>query len=90
MNIYNVVYHNNDITDPADPEDPLELLDYVYNLFSDRFNTNNLVNAPAGRRINDYSLTNHPLEEDEAEFFPIRYIAGLAGYLYTIARTAIL
>lgn len=105
VNIYNVVYHNNDINDPACHEDPLELLDHVYSLFSDRkpiqiseyaathytttddtgyvefavekitrlysgiaemyprvkaifyFNTNNLINAPAGRRINNYSLT---------------------------------
>lgn len=187
VNIYNVIYHNNDINDPADHEDPLELLDYVYNIFSDRkpiqiseyaathytttddteyvafaiekitrlysgiikiyprvkaifyFNSNNLINAPSGRRINDYSLTSHPdvrdayanviaddhylsdivpdsegeiirehftihdgyflqngttyiskeavlkwfglsMDEDEEEFFPIRYIAGLAGY----------
>ena len=36
VNIYNVVYHNNDINDYAADEDPLELLDYVYQSFSDR------------------------------------------------------
>ncbi|MGI5825702.1 MAG: glycoside hydrolase family 26 protein [Bacillota bacterium] len=105
VNIYNVIYHNNDINDLAVDEDPLEFLDYVYNHFSGRkpiqiseygvshytitdgknytnfacekltrlysnlknkyprvkaiyyFDVNNLVNAPEGRRINDYSLT---------------------------------
>lgn len=105
VNIYNVMYHNNDINQRADKEDPLELLDYVYKEFSYRkpiqisefgvthytitdkkyhvnfamdkiarlyntlptkyprvksiyyFDVNNLVNAPAGRKINDYSLT---------------------------------
>jgi len=34
VNIYNVIYHNNDINSPAAHEDPLELLDFVYNTFS--------------------------------------------------------
>ncbi len=34
VNIYSVVYHNNDINDEAFNEDPLELLDYVYNTYS--------------------------------------------------------
>ncbi len=34
VNIYNVIYHNNDINSKADQEDPLELLDYVYNTYS--------------------------------------------------------
>ncbi len=34
VNIYNVVYHNNDINQDAFHEDPLELLDYVYNTYS--------------------------------------------------------
>ncbi len=34
VNIYNVMYHNNNINSPGDHEDPLELLDYVYNLYS--------------------------------------------------------
>lgn len=108
VNIYNVVYHNNNIKHRADHEDPLELLDYVYNTFSERkpiqiseygvthytitdgkeyvdfavekltrlynglkemyprvksifyFNVNNLINAPEGRRINNYALTDNP------------------------------
>jgi hypothetical protein len=34
VNIYNVVYHNNDLKQPAQHEDPLQLMDYVYNKFS--------------------------------------------------------
>ncbi len=34
VNIYNVMYHNNDLSDVAYNEDPLELLDYVYNKYS--------------------------------------------------------
>lgn len=108
VNIYNVVYHNNNPKARADHEDPLELLDYVYNTFSERkpiqiseygvthytitdgkeyvdfaisklsrlyeglkskyprvksifyFNVNNLINAPEGRRINNYALTDNP------------------------------
>lgn len=107
VNIYNVVYHNDNLRLRADHEDPLELLDYVYNTFSDRkpiqiseygvthftttdnqeyvdfavqkltrlyeglkhkyprvksifyFDVNNLVNAPDGRRINNYALTDN-------------------------------
>jgi hypothetical protein len=36
VNVYNVVYHNNDLSDLGDKEDPLKLLDYVYNTFSAR------------------------------------------------------
>jgi hypothetical protein len=36
VNIYNVVYHNDNIRHRGDHEDPLELLDYVYNTFSQR------------------------------------------------------
>jgi beta-mannanase len=36
VNIYNVMYHNNNIQQRADQEDPLELLDYVYKTFSYR------------------------------------------------------
>lgn len=109
VNVYNVVYHNNDLRNRGDKEDPLKLLDYVYNTFSSRkpiqisefgathytvtdnayhvdfaaqkitrmykwlpqlyprvksifyFDVNNLVNAPAGRKINDYSITNDPI-----------------------------
>ncbi|ADD03468.1 copper amine oxidase domain protein [Thermoanaerobacter italicus Ab9] len=105
VNIYNVVYHNNNIKLKADHEDPLELLNYVYDTFSERkpiqisefgathytitdgkyyvdfaiekitrmynglktkyprvksifyFDVNNLVNAPSGRRINNYAIT---------------------------------
>lgn len=105
VNIYNVIYHNNNLNHRAAHQDPLDLLDYVYRTFADRkpiqiseygathftttdgqyypewasekitrlyeglltsyprvksifyFNTNNLANAPEGRRINDYSLT---------------------------------
>jgi hypothetical protein len=107
VNIYSVVYHNNNRFERADHEDPLELLDYVYNTFSKRkpiqisefgathytvtdqkyyidfavqkisrmytglkekyprvksifyFDVNNLVNAPEGRRINNYALTDN-------------------------------
>ncbi|WP_422449187.1 stalk domain-containing protein [Thermoanaerobacterium sp. DL9XJH110] len=107
VNIYNVVYHNNDIKHRASHEDPLELLDYVYDTFSRRkpiqiseygathytitdgkyyedfavqkitrmysgiktryprvksifyFDVNNLVNAPEGRRINNYAITDN-------------------------------
>lgn len=107
VNIYNVMYHNDNIKDRADHEDPLNLLDYVYNTYSYKkpiqisefgvthysttdnqyyidfkkekltrmyanlpekyprvksiyyFDVNNLVNAPEGRKINDYSLTNN-------------------------------
>lgn len=100
--------HLYNINDYAAHEDPLRLLDYVYQTFSDRkpihisewgvthytitdgkyyvnwansklkrmyngirekyprvkaiyyFDVNNLVNAPEGRRINDYSLTSAP------------------------------
>lgn len=107
VNIYNVVYHNNNLREPAAHEDPLELLDYVYSLYGNRkpiqiseygathytitdnkeyvnfavqkisrlygnlqekyprvksiyyFNVNNLVNAPEGRQINNYALTDN-------------------------------
>lgn len=36
VNIYSVIYHNNKKSDRADNEDPLRLLDYVYEKFSDR------------------------------------------------------
>ena len=105
VNIYNVVYHNNDIEQYAADEDPLELLDYVYDTYSDKkpiqiseygvthytvtdnakyvdfaisklerlykglktdyprvksifyFDVNNTANAPEGRQINNYALT---------------------------------
>jgi len=105
VNIYNVVYHNDNIKQKSDKEDPLELLEYVYDNFSYKkpiqisefgathytvtdgkehpdwaaskikrlydnlptlfprvksiyyFDVNNLVNAPEGRRVNDYSIT---------------------------------
>ncbi len=108
VNIYNVVYHNDSIENKADYEDPLKLLNYVYNTYSYKkpiqiseygathyastdgkyyidfakekitrfyknlpekyprvksvyyFDVNNLVNAPPGRKINDYSVTNDP------------------------------
>lgn len=107
INIYNVVYHNDNINYPAGHEDPLELLDYVYDNYSHKkpiqisefgathytttdgkyyedfainkisrmynglktkyprvksifyFNVNNLINAPKGRRINNYGLTDN-------------------------------
>ncbi|WP_201008456.1 glycoside hydrolase family 26 protein [Paenibacillus glycanilyticus] len=34
INVYNVRYHNGDIRQPSDFEDPLQMLDYVYNRFS--------------------------------------------------------
>lgn len=105
VNIYNVLYHNDNIDSPSDFEDPLRLLDYVYNQYSHKkpiiigefgasnynttdglhynefainkisrlykhlpylyprvkviyyFNVNNLVNAPEGRKINNYAIT---------------------------------
>ncbi len=108
VNIYNVMYHNNSLKHKGDKEDPLDLLDYVYNTFSHSkpiqiseygvthfsitdnqyhiefakqkisrlykhlptkyprvksifyFDVNNLINAPEGRKINDYSITNEP------------------------------
>ncbi|MGF7184942.1 hypothetical protein GGQ84_001027 [Desulfitispora alkaliphila] len=105
VNVYNVVYHNNNINHYAAYQDPIQLMDYVYRTFGDRkpihisewgvthytitdgkyyvewsqeklrrmydgirelrprakaiyyFDVNNLVNAPEGRRINNYSLT---------------------------------
>ncbi|WP_422449183.1 glycoside hydrolase family 26 protein [Thermoanaerobacterium sp. DL9XJH110] len=107
VNIYNVVYHNNDIKQKADHEDPLELLNFVYDMFGDRkpiqiseygathysvtddrdhiefakskiermytglarwyprvkaifyFDVNNLLNAPQGRKINNYAITDN-------------------------------
>ena len=107
VNIYNVVYHNNNKNFSAWHEDPLELLDYVYDNYSHKkpiqisefgathytttdgkyyedfaidkisrmynglktkyprvksifyFNVNNLINAPKGRRINNYALTDN-------------------------------
>ncbi|MCL1873741.1 MAG: stalk domain-containing protein [Clostridiales bacterium] len=109
VNIYNVIYHNDNINDVASHEDPLQLLDYVYNTFSPRkpiqiseygvthytvtdknyyidfavqkltrmydgiknryprvksifyFDVNNLVNAPEGRQINNYAVTDEPV-----------------------------
>ncbi len=106
VNIYNVVYHNGNLREKAVHEDPLDLLNFVYNTFSHKkpiqiseygathytttdgkyyvdfarqkiariyanlptkyprvksifyFDVNNLVNAPEGRKINDYSITN--------------------------------
>jgi hypothetical protein len=108
VNVYNVVYHNNELNSLGDNEDPLKLLNYVYNTFSARkpiqisefgvthytvtdntyhvdfaaekimrmykwlpslyprvksifyFDVNNLINAPDGRKVNDYSITNDP------------------------------
>ncbi|WP_010648283.1 glycoside hydrolase family 26 protein [Oceanobacillus massiliensis] len=105
VNIYNVVYHNDSLEGKSDFEDPLRLLDYVYNTYSDTkpivigefgatnytvtdglfhidfatekitrmykhlpdlyprvkfiyyFDVNNLVNAPEGRKINNYAIT---------------------------------
>jgi len=105
VNIYNVVYHNDKLSEPSDFEDPLRLLDYVYNMYSHKkpivigefgatnynvtdglfhidfaiekisrmykhlphlyprvkniyyFDVNNLVNAPEGRKINNYAVT---------------------------------
>ncbi len=109
VNIYNVVYHNNDLKQNAEHEDPLELLDFVYDMFGDRkpiqiseygvthytvtdnkehiefakskikrmydslpkwyprvkaifyFDVNNLINAPEGRKINNYSITDNKI-----------------------------
>ncbi|MCM3391510.1 glycoside hydrolase family 26 protein [Cytobacillus oceanisediminis] len=105
VNIYNVFYHNDNIEAKSDFEDPLRLLDYVYNTYSHKkpivigefgatnytvtdgkhhddfavekitrmykylpelyprvkfiyyFDVNNLVNAPEGRKINNYAIT---------------------------------
>jgi Beta-mannanase len=34
INVYNVRYHNGDLKQPSDFEDPLQMIDYVYNRFS--------------------------------------------------------
>ena len=108
VNIYNVVYHNDQLSALSDFEDPLRLLDYVYNEYSHKkpivigefgatnynvtdglyhvdfavekinrmykhlphlyprvkniyyFDVNNLVNAPEGRKINNYAITENP------------------------------
>lgn len=105
VNIYNVVYHNDKLDVQSHFEDPLRLLDYVYNKYSHKkpivigefgatnynvtdglyhvdfavekisrmykylphlyprvkniyyFDVNNLVNAPEGRKINNYAIT---------------------------------
>lgn len=105
VNIYNVVYHNDSLDAQSHFEDPLRLLDYVYNQYSYKkpivigefgatnynvtdglyhvdfaiekinrlykylphlyprvkniyyFDVNNLVNAPEGRKINNYAIT---------------------------------
>lgn len=105
VNIYNVVYHNDTLEEKSDFEDPLLLLDYVYNTYSHKkpivigefgatnytvtdglyhidfavekinrmykylpklyprvkfiyyFDVNNLVNAPEGRKINNYAIS---------------------------------
>ncbi|KAF0819540.1 hypothetical protein KIS4809_1401 [Bacillus sp. ZZV12-4809] len=105
VNIYNVFYHNDKIEAKSDFEDPLRLLDYVYNTYNHKkpivigefgatnytvtdgkhhddfavekitrmykylpelyprvkfiyyFDVNNLVNAPEGRKINNYAIT---------------------------------
>lgn len=105
VNIYNVFYHNDKVEAKSDFEDPLRLLDYVYNTYSHKkpivigefgatnytvtdgkhydnfavekisrmykylpelyprvkfiyyFDVNNLVNAPEGRKINNYAIT---------------------------------
>ncbi|MCM3705699.1 hypothetical protein M3205_08120 [Cytobacillus firmus] len=105
VNIYNVFYHNDKIEVKSNFEDPLRLLDYVYNTYSHKkpivigeygatnytltdgkhhdefavekitrmykylpelyprvkfiyyFDVNNLVNAPEGRKINNYAIT---------------------------------
>ncbi len=36
MSVYNVVYHNNDIRQRADHEDPMELIRYVYATYAER------------------------------------------------------
>ncbi|GAE92424.1 hypothetical protein JCM21714_1423 [Gracilibacillus boraciitolerans JCM 21714] len=109
VNIYNVVYHNDKLNNRSDFEDPLRLLDYVYNKYSHKkpivigefgatnytvtdglyhvefarekirrmykylpilyprvkfiyyFDVNNLVNAPEGRKINNYAITENPI-----------------------------
>jgi hypothetical protein len=108
VNVYNVAFHNDDLQQPADHEDPLQLLDHTYRIFSSRkpiqvsefgvshfsstdgkvrveyamnklsrmygglqhhyprvkaifyFDVNNLLNAPAHRRINNYAVTAQP------------------------------
>ena len=105
VNVYNVIYHNNNKKRVAKHEDPLQLMDFVYKKFSSKkpiqisefgashytitdneyyldfavskisrmyegiknshprvksifyFDVNNLANAPEGRQINNYSIT---------------------------------
>lgn len=117
VNIYNVVYHNDKLSEYSDFEDPLRLLDYVYNTYSHKkpivigefgatnynvtdglyhvdfavekisrmykylphlyprvkniyyFDVNNLVNAPEGRKINNYAVTeNERITEAYAKY----------------------
>lgn len=49
VNIYNVVYHNDNLKNKADKEDPLKLLDYVYNTYSYK--------KPI--QISEYGVTNY-------------------------------
>lgn len=55
VNIYNVVYHSNNLERPADYEDPLKLLDFVYNLYSAR--------KPI--QISEYAATHYTVTDGE-------------------------
>lgn len=55
VNIYNVVYHNNNIKERAEQEDPLELLSYVYNLYSNR--------KPI--QISEYGVTHYTITDNK-------------------------
>ncbi|MFD1929330.1 glycoside hydrolase family 26 protein [Sporosarcina siberiensis] len=127
LNIYNVVYHNDELVEPSHFEDPLRLLDYVYNTYSHKkpivigefgatnynvtdglyhvdfaiekisrmykhlphlyprvkniyyFDVNNLVNAPEGRKINNYAVTeNKRISEAYVNYIAQEeYLSGL-------------
>lgn len=54
VNIYNVVYHNNSLRERADHEDPLKLLDFVYNTYSYK--------KPI--QISEYGATHYTITDD--------------------------
>src|SRR5699024_4131497 len=55
VNVYNVVYHNNRLDQTAMHEDPLDLLDNVYDTFSAR--------KPI--QISEYGVTHYTITDDK-------------------------
>jgi hypothetical protein len=72
VNIYNVVYNNNNINTPAHQHDPLRLLDYVYDQFSHR--------KPI--HISEYGVTHYTITDDKYYVdFAIEKLERLYGNL---------